>query len=41
MSIGKDGQISIICISKKQKLNTNRFTEVELIGADDAMPNVI
>ena len=41
MSMGKDGRGLIISISKKQKLNTKSLTEAELIGADDAMPQVL
>ena len=41
MSIGKDGGGSIISISKKQKLKTKSSTEAELIGADDAMPQML
>ena len=37
MSMGKDGQGSIFSIPKEKKLYTKRSTEVELIGADDAM----
>ena len=41
MSMGKDGCGSIISISKKQKLNTKSSMEAELVGADDAMPQMI
>ena len=41
MSMGKDGCVSIISIPKKQKLNTKSSTEAELIGADDAMPQML
>ena len=41
MSMGKDRRGSIISISKKQKLNTKSSTEPELIGADNAMPQMI
>ena len=41
MSMGKDGNISIISISKEQKLNTESLTRAELIGADDAMPQML
>ena len=34
MSMEKDGRGSIISIPKKQKLNTKRSTEAEIIGAD-------
>ena len=37
-SMGKYGQILIISILKKQKLNTKILTEAELIGEDGAMP---
>ena len=30
-----------ICSSTKQKLNTKSSTEAELVGADDAMPNLL
>ena len=39
--MGKDSRGSIISISKKQKLNTKSLMEAELIGADDAMPQMI
>jgi hypothetical protein len=38
MSLGKG---SIIGMSKKQKINTRSSTECELVGADDAMPQVM
>ena len=41
MSMGKDGRGSIISISKKQKLNTKSSAEAELIGADEAMPQML
>ena len=41
MSMGKDGRGSIISIPKKQNLNTKSLTEAELIGADDAMPQML
>ena len=41
MSMGKDRRGSIISISKHQKLNTKSLTEAELIGADDAMPQML
>ena len=41
MSMKKNGRISIISISKKQKLNTKSSTEVEIIGADNAMPHML
>ena len=41
MSMGKDGRGSIISISKKQKLKTKSSTEAELIGEDDAMPQML
>ena len=41
MSMVKDGRGSIISILRKQKLNTKSLLEVELIGADDAMPHII
>ena len=41
MSMVKDGHGSIISISKKQKLNTKSLTEAELVGADDAMPQML
>ena len=39
--MGKDGPGSIISISKKQKLNTKSSTEAEIIGADNAMPQIL
>ena len=39
--MGKNGQGYIISISKKQKLNTNILTEVELIGVDDSIPHIL
>ena len=39
--MGKDRRGSIINISKKQKLNTNSSKEAELIGADNAMPQML
>ena len=39
--MGKDGCGSIISISNKKKLNTKSSTEAELIGADDAMPQML
>ena len=41
MSTGRYGRGSIIIILKKKKLNTNISTEVELIGSDDAMPQIL
>ena len=41
MPMGKDGRGSIISLSKKKKLNTKSSTEAELIGADDAMPQML
>ena len=41
MSMGKDGRGSIISILKKQKLNTKSSTEAELIGAEDATPQML
>ena len=41
MSMGKDRGGSIISISKKQKLNTKSLTEAELVGADNAMPQML
>jgi hypothetical protein len=38
MSLGKG---SIIGMSKKQKINARSSTECELVGADDAMPQVM
>ena len=38
ISLGKG---SIISFSNKQKLNTNISTETELVGADDAPPQVL
>ena len=39
--MGKDGRGSIISIPKKKKLNTKSSTEAELIGADNAMPQML
>ena len=39
--MGKDGRGSIIILLKKQKLNTKSLKEVELIGADNAMPQML
>ena len=39
--MGKDGRGSIISTSKKQKLNTKSPTDAGLIGADDAMPDML
>ena len=41
MSTVKDERGSIISISKKQQLNTKTSVEAELIGADDAMPQML
>ena len=41
MSMGKNGRGSIISISKKQKPNTKILTEVECIGADDTIPQML
>ena len=41
MSMVKDGRGSIISISKKQRLNIKSSTEAELIGEDNAMPQMI
>ena len=41
MSMGKDGRGSIISISNKQNLNTKSSTEAELIGADNAIPQML
>ena len=38
MSLGKG---AIISTSIKQKMNTKRSTETELIAADDLMPNIL
>ena len=38
MSLGKG---AIVCFSKKQMLNTNSSTDIELVGADDALPQVL
>ena len=39
--MGKYGCVSIISISKKKKLNTKSSTEAELIGADNAIQQMI
>ena len=39
--MGKYGCRSIISILKKQKLNTKSPTEAELIGTDNAMPQIL
>ena len=39
--MGKDGHVSIISISKKQKINTKRSTEAELIGEDNKMSQML
>ena len=39
--MGKDRRGSIISISKHQNLNTKSLTEAELIGADNAMPQML
>ena len=41
MSMGKDGRGPITSIPKKKKLNTNILTEAEIIGVDDAMPQML
>ena len=41
MSMGKDGRRSIISISRKLNINTKILVEAELIGADDAMPQML
>ena len=41
VSMGKDGRGSIISISKKQKLNTKRSTEAEIIRVDDAIQHML
>ena len=41
MLMVKDGQGSIIGISKKQKQNTKILTEEELVGADNTMPQML
>ena len=41
MSMVKDGCRSIIIISKKHKLDTKSSTEAELLGADNAMPQML
>ena len=38
MSLGKG---SIVSMAKKQKLNTKSSTEAEVVGVDDAMPQVL
>jgi hypothetical protein len=35
------GTGAVICLSRKQKLNTRSSTEAELVGADDAMTMVL
>ena len=39
--MGKVRRGSIISISKKKKINTKSLTEAELIGADNAMPQML
>ena len=34
-------RVSVIVIEKKRKINTKSFTKVELIGADNAMPQIL
>ena len=41
MKMVKDGRGSIISISKEQKLNTKISMEAELIGSDNAMPQML
>ena len=41
MPIGKDGHRPIIEISNKQNLNAKSSTEAELIGVDNAMPQML
>ena len=41
MSMGENGRGSIASISNKKKLNTKILTEAELIGADDAVSQMI
>ena len=41
MSMGKDGHGSIISILKKQNINTKNSTKAELIGAYNAMPQML
>jgi hypothetical protein len=38
MSIGRSPQSNM---SKKQKINTRSSTEAELVGADDAIPQIV
>ena len=35
------GQVSITSMSNKQKINTKSSTEYEVIGADDALPQML
>ena len=39
--MGKYGRVSIISISKKQKINTKISTKAELIRADNVMPQML
>ena len=41
MSMGKDRHGLIISISRKKKLSTKSSTEAELIGVDDAIPQML
>ena len=41
MSLGSEGQGLVYSGSSKQKINTKISTETELVGASDALPQVL